>query len=230
MDFASLSAPDPFWKGMNHHSQFKCVQVVDDAEYAGTDKALHRHVQTVASLGDPTDVPAGSGCVAGTVNCRCLADSTCNDELQCENASSPGGGVCRIPQANHLRATVNLCSLEEAPGPVTGGAPNPSEAALRCEPSLPTTAHEGKVVWAAVRLKESSQYARGCVLQCPGHPFICPGGNGNSCFAICGDAAGSDFTPLFAPQGLRVMGEVPSPTGTDALLGNPTNGFSIRKQ
>jgi hypothetical protein len=53
LDFASASAARG-WSGMTHHSQFKCVRVVDDATYAATDHESSRHVQSVATLGDPS--------------------------------------------------------------------------------------------------------------------------------------------------------------------------------
>jgi hypothetical protein len=53
MDFASVSGPElpltDTWHGMNHHSQFKCVEIVDESTYTNIvnagQQASQRHLQ-----------------------------------------------------------------------------------------------------------------------------------------------------------------------------------------
>lgn len=211
MDFASLSGPNPIWKGMTHHSQFKCVQVVDEVRFGTTDRELNRHLQAVKTLKAPTDTTPQAGC-EGQTNCVCRAsEDKCNAGLSCENSAFTPAGVCRVPSKDHLRATINLCGLDAAEGTVIPGhGANPADPSFSCEVSLPSAEHEGAVVWAAVRLTESSQYARGCILQCAGHPFICPGGTSNSCQSICGDFMANEPSLLGGgAQDLSLVGEVP---------------------
>lgn len=218
MDFASLSAPSTSWKGMTHHSQFKCVQVVDDVTLGAPKDTAHQ-LQTVTMLGEPQDPAPAPGCVAGKLNCTCDQVVGCDNGLECNN------DVCRIPRRDYLRSTVNVCEVDAAPS--ANGDP-----AITCQAKLPSQDEVGKVVWAAVRISESSQYARGCLLQCPGYPFICPGGDA-SCYSMCGGFSASAAAPFADSAGTTIVtGEAPFHSTTANLLGQrgAGNGYSIQKR
>lgn len=223
LDFASLSDPNPVWKGMTHHSQFKCVQVVDDTRFATADREQNRHLQAVKTLGEPMDTPPQQQNCDGQANCVCRASADkCNIGLSCEASEFSAIGICRVARKDHLRAAINVCELTAEPGTaLPGHGANPTDPSLSCQVSLPSTEHEqlGKVVWAAVRLTESSQYARGCILQCAGHPFICAGGANTTCRSMCGDFTANEPTPLGGgSQQLRLKGEVPFRAHTPETL------------
>lgn len=219
LDFAALSGPSSVWKGMLHHSQFKCVQVVDEARFATADRAANRHLQSLVSLGDPSDSQPLLGC-DGQVNCACrLSADKCNAGLGCEASQHSVSGVCRLNRRDHLRATLNVCGVVGDPNPpASAGRPNPSDPTVSCSAELPHSSHLGRVMWAAVRLAESSQYSRGCILQCEGHPFLCSGANSDGCYSICGDFASSESRALHGAPSLRLRGEVPSRAYTSETL------------
>ncbi|WP_242343473.1 variable surface family protein [Anaeromyxobacter terrae] len=194
MDFASVSAPNRTWKGMTHHSQFKCVQVVDDTTYATKAAALNRHLQTVETLGAP--------------------------------------GTAHAP-SEYLRATVNECELTADPSVPIASGPNPRDPVMTCKPVLPSPEHVGKVVWAAVQLAESSQYFRGCIVQCNGFPYLCPGSDplnpsAQGCYHVCGDLAASEAKDLVDGAGAyRLRGEVPVIPVTDTPLADSASGYRL---
>lgn len=204
LDFASVSAPDRAWKGMTHHSQFKCVQVVHDSVYLGLKRdgrAQQREVQSLASLGDP--------------------DPTYDES----------------DESAFLRATMNVCeatdSASVAPRQAAGGVANPSEPVLSCTPALPSVAHQGKVLWAAMRIAPSFQYHRGCILQCAGAASVCPGtapgAARQACYSLCGDTSASEWKALQdAPGGWRVRGGVPVIPLGDRPLEDQASGLRIQ--
>lgn len=199
MDFASASPPSRAWKGMTHHSQFKCVQVVDDKTYLDQTDAgrqRNRHLQTVASLADPSDY------------------------------------YLSVEAKDYLRASVNVCGLSEGASRSPFGAWNPQEPELSCEPRLPDVSHVGRVLWAAVRISESSRYYRGCILQCAGSPAICPGTPPGElpepCYSMCADTAASAWRRLAGGAGgYRVEGEVPVAPLADRVLGDVESGLRV---
>jgi hypothetical protein len=205
-DFASVSAPDRVWKGMMHHSQFKCVQIVDEGAYASiSDHAQARHQQTTKTLQAPPD------------------------------KNVDGSALTREQRAAYLNATPNSCAATLGSTPVRGGS-NPLEPILTCAPVAPADLRLGQVLWAAVRINmDPSSYARGCLLQCPGHPFICPGADPSKpapdCYQICGDFAGSERRVLGNPgeKETRVQGEIPVSPVVDKPIGTQGRGYFIRQ-
>jgi hypothetical protein len=198
MDFASLSGPDNLWKGMMHHSQFKCIKIVDDIAYQEADRVAGRHLQTASTLGDPP--------------------SSLQDGMQ---------------QQDYLHATPNVCAAQPASKGMASS--NPVDPVIRCTAKDRSSVQVGQVLWAAVRLVDSSHYSRGCILQCNGYPYLCPGSDPDSptiqpCYHMCADIAASERLQLgSAESGYRLRGEVPMLPMADSVLGDSAvNTYQIR--
>jgi hypothetical protein len=205
MDFASASRPGPGWMGMNHHSQFKCVQVIDEGTFANMGpggRRAQRHLQAACALGDGTKEAPG---------CKDAKEWAAQDKLETRD---------------YLRASVAFCEATAAGAAPASG--NPVTPSFVCTPASAGDARvtTGKVLWTAVRIAESSQYARGCMLQCPGYPFICPGTAPGKdpapCYSLCGEPTASEWRiPPAGSAGLRLRGGVPVLPVADWKLEGP---------
>ena len=192
MDFASLSPPSRDWKGMGHSSQFKCVQVVDEATYAASDPSRNRYIQTLRTLGYP-----------------------------------PSGGDA----SNYLRAAVNGCVATPESRP--GAGRNPADPSIDCGAAEPGEWALGGVYWAAVGLANTSSYQRGCVLQCDGFAYLCPGTDPadpspQGCYHLCADVTASEVGAFGSAAGYRLRGGAPATTPVaDGAVSNSSTGYRI---
>jgi hypothetical protein len=204
MDFASVSGPDPVFKGMNHHSQFKCVQVLDETAYADLKKQ------------QPQQVP----------------DSP--DQKSLNPQFQTLGTLAELESGIGWQPDACVATNKSAVAP--DQAPNPYDPVIECKP-VPD-AKSSDVLWAAVRIQtDATKYRRGCVVQCPGQPYLCPGSDPAvfpppSCPWICGDFSGSEAPVLKSTSGgYTLRGEVPAPAfdGTVLKSLDPTGTqFEIR--
>lgn len=207
MDFTWAGAPDDGWAGMMHHSQFKCVKVVDDFTYAHAARDPYRGIQSVCALGDPPATP-------------------------CAGAPS---------EQDYLRATMDICALNSDSSPIQPSNGNPKDPSVTCHAAAPDSSQVGKVLWAAVRISQASQYYRGCMVGCGGFQYICPGvapsdSQARVCYSLCGDFAASESRPLSeANGGYKLAGEVPaspfflplSQGMQEPVLLDPESGYSL---
>lgn len=136
-----------------------------------------------------------------------------------------------LPTQDYLRAMVNACTAEA--GGTPGSGKNPTDPVISCSAKLPDPAHLGGVYWAAVRLVNTSSYYRGCILQCDGFPFLCPGTSptgpaAQKCYHLCGDVAASEAGNLRSGGGYRLRGEVPATTPVaNGPVGDQTSGYRV---
>lgn len=196
MDFASLSGPGEQWKGMMHHSQFKCVKVVDDVSYREADRKTARHLQTASTLGDP-----------------------------------PSRLEEGVKRRDYMRATPNSCAVQ--PASTDTGSGDSVDPTIRCAAKERSSVQVGQVLWAAVRIGIGTQFDRGCIFQCNGTPYLCPGSDPGSssaqdCYYACGDMAASEAQVLGdSLNGYRVRGEVPMISTSGEVLGDP-DAYQVR--
>jgi hypothetical protein len=109
----------------------------------------------------------------------------------------------------------NRCVVNKPAFANSHGTGQPSNVPVLCTPDY-TTPNPDTVLWAAVRIQEDPlQYKRGCLVQCPGSPFLCEGtapGATKPCHFMCADFSGSYPARVGATtgQGFSVQGEISS--------------------
>lgn len=140
-----------------------------------------------------------------------------------------------------LRWQANQCYFDSIVPAATGVGVNPDMPVITCNTT--DSPQAGTLLWAAVRIPDITDYRRGCVKQCAGYKYLCPGsdpaGPPGSCYSMCADFSAS--YPLTigstAATGYSLRGEVSTqiwgwPTNSGStdpyVIGNPTSGYSIR--
>ena len=190
-ELATLPPPDGLWRGMNHHSQFKCVVVSSPAELPNDRLQAPQRV-------------APSELYDGSENSRSYQFN------RCHVACPPGDPDCS-------EDCVGGRCAESSTSP--GGLDNPSRPVFTCEavPQSPNGAAipARSVGFTAVRyLQSAGAYARGCIDEwnpsvVPGEfrPWkaLCPGQIENPS-AVLGVANPENFGALLCGCGLNYGG------------------------
>jgi hypothetical protein len=200
-DLCVVPAPaDDIWRGMSHHSQFRCVVVTNDAEL------------TVPRGLAPQEIAASElyNAVQGSRVWQFNA---------CGVACPDGDADCALDCGD------DGCAASSA---VPGGLANPSEPVLSCAPIAQSENDDGfaagTVGFVAARYVDvDGAYARGCINEWePGSEAfawkdLCPGYAENP-GGVVGDANGSNFGRLLCGCGFGYGGD-------DCALGCPSLGI-----
>jgi hypothetical protein len=204
MDFASLSDPNPSWRGLKHHSQFKCVQVIDELTYVNlANRALARHLQS------PSTLAAAPASIPSTMSARDYLDATPNAcDAQPDSRPTTTGSIA------NPREPVIACSAVTPRANVTQGQ------VLWVGTRVNTDATK----YARGCIFQCAGYPR----ICPGSDPTSPAAR--ECFYMCADTAASGGGVLTSPDatGYSLRGEVPvAPIGDGELTGST---YTIRAE
>jgi hypothetical protein len=203
MDFASLSGPDRVWRGLMHHSQFKCVWLNPTVYDSLPDHAQARHVQSYDSLApyqgiDPNPLLRREYLNATPNGCRAVTGSrTVGPDPSLKNPREP------LIQCDPVR-------LQDAP---PGGV---FWTAVRI--NTDATKYDRGCIFQC----------GGFPRICPGSDPASPAAK--ECFYMCADTAASDARVLVSPDGAgyQLRGEVPvAPMANGPLTGS---SYTIRPE
>lgn len=205
MDFASLSGPDSTWRGLKHHSQFKCVQVVSDNDYANiTDRSFARHKQAIATLG------AYPGASLTLLPRRDFLNATPNACTALTETRAAGPD----PLVRNPKEPVISCGATSRAAVAVGQV---LWVAVRINTDA-TKYDRGCIFQCA-----------GFPRICPGSDPASP--EAQQCFYMCADTAASGGGELTSPGtgGYRLRGEVPvAPLADGELTGG--DDYTIRQE
>ncbi|MBH23865.1 MAG: hypothetical protein CMH57_05270 [Myxococcales bacterium] len=223
-DRPAEATSDGLWRGMNHHSQFKCVEVVG------------------ASPEFPTFAPqqirrdqlwdGGTGAYQANT-CRVVCpeeDPDCADDCapptRFENTDSDGDGLADMHQRPYCQSSTEL-----SPTATGIDAPylNNQRPEVTCDSAVRAEVEVGDVVFAAVRFERGGVYARGCIDEWDPSPdatdnnlwrALCPGYLQNPT-GVKGQGNGTNFGELICGCSQNYGGplcDIPCPA---PLLGGP---------
>jgi hypothetical protein len=144
-DGITLPPADSAWRGMNHHSQFRCAVI--DAELPAN--------------------PATSPQVVATTQLKSTANTGGPLQFNRCYVACPSGDDRCINDCN-----TSPCATSTEP-PAAG--PNPSSAKLTCSAASGETVTTDDVGFVSVRYLRTAAYQRGCIDEWKEWPELCPG-------------------------------------------------------